>query len=103
MSSSPAAANVFVYLGKIVSFNCFVDLSVLGRCLEWEDPKRGIPKPASDVLEQYCAITGSGVTGGGGGQGAECPHETSAREISADLPGKEGRGKRGKWVNDKDH
>ena len=31
----------------------------------------------------------SGVTAGGGGQGAECPPDTSHREISADLPGKE--------------
>ena len=35
----------------------------------------------------------SGVTAGGGeavaGGGAECPPETSEREISADLPGKE--------------
>ena len=43
----------------------------------------------------------SGVTGGGGGgrgQGAECPPETSDREVSADLSGKErqrGKEKRG--------
>ena len=27
----------------------------------------------------------------------ECPPETSDREISADLPGKEKQGKKGKW------
>ena len=35
----------------------------------------------------------SGVTGGGCGQGAECPPETSDREISPDLPGKKRQGK----------
>ena len=35
----------------------------------------------------------SGVTG----RGAECPPETSDQEISADLPGKERLGKKGKW------
>ena len=36
----------------------------------------------------------SGVTGGGWGQGEECPLQTSDREVSADLSGKER--KRGK-------
>ena len=40
----------------------------------------------------------SGVTGGGCGQGAECPPETSDREISADLPEKKRQGKNGKGV-----
>ena len=34
---------------------------------------------------------------GGGGRGAECPPETSDREISADLSGKERQGNKGKW------
>ena len=38
------------------------DSLLVGRCLEWEDPKRGIPKPGSGVLEQYCATTG-GIVG----------------------------------------
>ena len=49
--------------------------------------------------------SGSGVTGGQG----VCrvpPPETSDREISADLPGKErkrGRGKKGKWGKKKEN
>ena len=40
----------------------------------------------------------SGVTGGGGGRGAECPPETSDREIFADVSGKKRQGKKGKGV-----
>ena len=36
------------------------------------------------------------LTAGGGG-GAECPSDTSHREISADLPGKERQGEKGNW------
>ena len=36
MSSSTASANVFVSLGKILSFNRFVDLSILGKYQSWE-------------------------------------------------------------------
>ena len=38
-------------------------------------------------------VFGSGVTGG---RGAECPPETSEREISADVLGKKRQGKKGK-------
>ena len=41
--------------------------------------------------------TSSGVTGGG--QGAECPPETSDGEISADLLGKKRQGKRERGEN----
>ena len=40
-------------------------------------------------------LTNSGVTGGGAG-GAECPPETSDREIFADVSGKKRQGKKGK-------
>ena len=33
----------------------------------------------------------------GGGAGGRVPPEISGREISADLPGKERQGKKGKW------
>ena len=36
VSSIPASANVFVSLGKILSLNCFVDLSASGRYRSWE-------------------------------------------------------------------
>ena len=32
VSSNPAVANLFLSLGKIVSVNCFADLSVSGSC-----------------------------------------------------------------------
>ena len=38
-----------------------------------------------------------GEEGAGGAGGAECPPDTFHCEISADLPGKERQGKRGKW------
>ena len=45
----------------------------------------------------------SGVTGGGGGQGGRLPPYTSDREISADLPGKERQGKKGKCRKKKEN
>ena len=36
VSSSPSSANVFVSLDKILSLNCFVDLSASGRYQSWE-------------------------------------------------------------------
>ena len=42
----------------------------------------------------------NGVTGRGEGG---CPPETSDREISADLPGKERQGKKGKWGKKKEN
>ena len=36
VSSSPASANVFVSLFKILSLNCFVDLSASRRYRSWE-------------------------------------------------------------------
>ena len=57
--------------GKLNAFNipnatalCYHDSTdslLVGRCLGWEDPKRGIPKSGSGVLEQYCATTGGFV------------------------------------------
>ena len=43
-------------------------------------------------------IAGSGVTGGGGGRGAECPPETSDQESFADVSGKKRQGNKGKGV-----
>ena len=44
------------------------------------------------TLMEKGRICSSGVTGGGGGggRGAECPPETSDREIFADVSGKRG-------------
>ena len=51
----------------------------------WSSKKRMItPQMISTTVDD------SGVTGGGGGR---VPPETSDREISADLPGKERQGK----------
>ena len=48
------------------------------------------------ILTQYnwLQVLLSGATAGGG---AECPRDTPHRKISADLPGKERQGKKGKW------
>ena len=48
------------------------------------------------IYENLFSSLSSGVTGGGG-RGQSTPPGTSDREISADLPGKERQGKKGKW------
>ena len=49
------------------------------------------------LVNSYLII--SGVTGGGGGQGEECPPETSDWEILADVSGKKRQGKKEKGGN----
>ena len=50
-------------------------------------------KYGGTTMPLFCPLS-SGVTAGGG---AVCPPDTSHREISADLPGKRGKEKTGKW------
>ena len=43
---------------RSLCYHTATDSLLVGRCLEWEDLNRVIPKPGSSVLEQYCATTG---------------------------------------------